>query len=124
MTLSRSDEWAGAWSIYLEFNEIGCFKRREGDICWLGIEKSDRLFSIQKSLHESLAERGFKLETREYRPHITIGRRVKLKDGFDTSGLDDVVGKIAIGIDKVDLMRSEFTNGRPVYSVLYSKYLR
>lgn len=108
----------GAFTFSL--TKVGYFKRREGNIYWIGIEDNDTLFNIQKKLHQSLIDKGFELEDREYRPHITIGRKVKLKDSFNTNELDDIVGKIKIDINKVDLMKSEFVNGRLIHSVMYS----
>lgn len=101
--------------------KVGYFKRHEGNIYWLGIEHNDTLIDMQKKLHQALLSKGFELEDREYRPHITIGRKVELKDGFNTNELNDSVRKIEVEINKVDLMKSESVNGKLIYSVLYSK---
>jgi len=106
----------------LQLTKVGYFKREEGNIYWLGIENNDTLFSIHAALRQRLIEEGFELENREYRPHITIGRKVKLRDGFNNGELDDMVRKIKIDINKVDLMKSEFANGKLRYSVMYSKH--
>lgn len=103
--------------------KAGYFKRQEGNIYWLGIEKNDTLFEMQKRLHQSLMDKGFELEDREYKPHITLGRKVVLKDSFNIDELGDIIRKIDIDIGKVDLMKSEFINGNPKYSVIYSKPL-
>lgn len=108
----------GAFSFSL--SKIGYFKRREGNIYWLGIKDNDILFNLQKKLHQSLIDKGFELEDREYKPHITIGREVKLEDNFNTNELNNVAGKIKIDINKVDLMKSEFVNGRLIHSVIYT----
>jgi len=103
--------------------KVGYFKRSEGNIYWLGVENNDTLFNMQKKLHQSLIEKDFELENREYKPHITIGRKVILKDGFDTGELKDTLEKIKIDINKVDLMKSEFINGKLIHSLIYSKPL-
>lgn len=103
--------------------KVGYFKRREGNIYWLGIEDNDTLLNMYKKLHQGLAEKGFELGDRDYKPHVTIGREVKLKDGFNANELDDIAGKIEIEINKVDLMKSEFVNGKLIHSVVYSKQL-
>lgn len=112
---------SGAFTIRL--SKTGYFKRREGNIYWLGIEDNDTLFKINSKIHQSLIDKGFVLEDREYKPHITIGRKVILKDSFNTNELDDIVDKIEIEINNVDLMKSEFVNGKLIYSILYSKLL-
>jgi len=66
---------------------IGYFKRNEGDICWLGIEENAKMLNMQSQLHERLLKKGFKLEDREYKPHLTIGRKVKMLDDFNKSKL-------------------------------------
>jgi len=114
----------------LEFEEftfrlakVGYFKRSEGNIYWIGIKENDTLLNMQKKLHQSLVDKGFELEDREYKPHITIGRKVILKDGFDTNEADDIVDNIKIHINKVDLMKSEFINGKLTHSLIYSRPL-
>lgn len=107
----------------LKLNEIGYFKRREGNIYWLGIEKHDALLNIHDELHQKLIEQGFELEDREYKPHLTIGRKVKLKDGFDARELNNTVEKIEINIDKIDLMKSEFIDGKLMHSIIHSRKL-
>ena len=89
----------------------------------MGIEDNETLSNIYNKLHQSLIDKGFKLEDREYKPHITLGRKVKLKDNFNTNELNHIIGEIDIGINKVDLMKSEFVNGKLIYSVLYSRLL-
>lgn len=108
----------------LSLKKVGYFKRREGNIFWLGIKDNETLININNKLCQSLVINGFELEDREYKPHITLGRKVKLKDSFNISELDDIVEKIKIGINKVDLMKSEFVNGKLIHSVVYSRLLK
>ena len=107
----------------LSLTKVGYFKRCEGNIYWLGVEDNDNLLNIHKKLHQSLIDKDFELQDREYKPHITMGRKVKLKDSFNINELDDTVRKIKIDINKIDLMKSEFINGKLVYSVIHSKRL-
>ncbi|HOB37355.1 MAG: RNA 2',3'-cyclic phosphodiesterase [Clostridiales bacterium] len=104
----------------LGLTKIGCFRRPEGKIYWLGVEDCHTLYEIQKALRQSLIEKGFKLENREYRPHITLGRKVILKEGFNAGELDDIAGRIKIGVNRIDLMKSDFINRKPMYSLVYS----
>lgn len=77
---------------------------------------------MRQSLHHGLSDKGFKLEDREYKPHITIGRKVVLKDGSRDEEIKKSMSKILIDINKVDLMKSEFIDGKLVYSILFSKH--
>jgi 2'-5' RNA ligase len=108
----------------LKANKIGHFISREGKIYWLGIEDNDLLFDLHEKLHNGLKDKGFEPQDRKYKPHITIGRKVKLYDSFNTDKLNDNIGKIKINISKVDLMKSEFIDGKLKYSVMYSKQLK
>jgi 2'-5' RNA ligase len=102
----------------LRLTKIGCFKRYEGDIYWLGIEKNDALLNIYKNLHQRLIDEGFEVEDREYKPHITIGRRVKMKENFNPVEIDIDVRKIKIETKKIDLIKSENVDGKLIYSIL------
>src|SRR5690554_568054 len=50
----------------LKLTKTGFFKRREGNIYWLGIEKNLALINMHRELHQRLMDEGFKLEYREY----------------------------------------------------------
>ena len=66
------------FSITLE--GFGHFARRGGDIYWAGIRESGELIHLQEQLSRRLKEAGFSLEDRPFRPHLTLGRQVILKE--------------------------------------------
>lgn len=105
----------------LRLFKIGHFKRPQGNIYWIGIRDNDSLMKLQSFLHSLLKEDGFKLEDRPYKPHITLGRKVKLKENINFSSIEDKIKNILIPVDKIDLMKSETINGKLKYSVIYSK---
>ncbi|WP_415881569.1 RNA 2',3'-cyclic phosphodiesterase [Neptuniibacter sp. QD34_54] len=55
--------------------KIGYFK---SGIIWLGVEESEPLKRLQKSLSHKVRGLGIELEQRKYMPHITLGRSKKL----------------------------------------------
>ena len=61
----------------IRISSLGRFRRKDGDIWWLGTDHSDRLESLQHRLHSMLLDAGIRLEDRPYRPHITLARRVQ-----------------------------------------------
>ena len=66
-----------AKQIELSIQGLGKFKRREGDIYWIGVDKEDTLWKIQRDLAKKLIAAGFTdVEDREYTPHLTLGRKV------------------------------------------------
>jgi len=105
----------------IKLKEVGFFKGREGHIYWIGIEENRHLFDLQRQLHEALKSQGFTLDNRPYKPHITIGRRVKLKDNFLPEKILANLNQIAVDVDKIELMKSEHINGELVYSILYTR---
>ena len=108
----------------LSLSHLGYFKRRDGNIYWLGIKENKHLMDMQKELHKLLLERSFKLEKREYRPHITIGRRVKLSNTFNSDQLKESIGKIHIDVHSIDLMKSQRIDGKLIYRTIFSKPLK
>ena len=102
----------------MNLTKVGCFKRREGNIYWLGIEHNEMLIKIQSKLHELLIKQGFELEDRPYKAHVTVGRKVRLQDDADVQRLSNSINNISINVDKIDLMKSEHINGKLVYSII------
>ncbi|MBD8069024.1 RNA 2',3'-cyclic phosphodiesterase [Bacillus sp. PS06] len=70
-------------------NGIGTFGKNDAPrIFWVGVEKNQELSLLQQKIYQSVTEIGFSLDKRPYNPHITIARRWKNSDGFDSSVLD------------------------------------
>lgn len=107
----------------LKPNKLSYFKKNTGDIYYIGFKKAPRLLDIQKNIHTMLLEREFELENRDYTPHITIGRKVVLKENVDIVKYEKPLGKIRIKVDSIELMKSEHINGELLYTVIYSKKL-
>lgn len=107
----------------LTISSLGYFQRREGDIYWLGIEKSATLLSIYNQLSKSLIQAGFPLEKREYKPHLTLGRRVILKRQFNKAEFEQNMQFMNIEVDKISLMKSERIKGKLTYTEIYVKKL-
>lgn len=107
----------------ITLSRLGYFKGREGHIYWLGLLDNKDLINLQNKLHLQLLDKGFKLDKREYKPHITIGRRVKLKDNLDIDGINEDISKISFKVDSISLMESTNIAGKLIYKVIYSKHL-
>ena len=103
----------------LSISGFGKFKRSGGDIHWVGVDRCDTLFHIQKQLSEELERAGFKLEDRAYSPHLTLGREVRLADPSENiyGALADE--KLEIAVSRISLMISERINGKLTYSEIY-----
>ena len=62
----------------LSVGKLGRFRHKDGDILWRQIGGGNTLFSLQRRLSRELERRGFVPEKREYSPHLTVGRKVRL----------------------------------------------
>ena len=111
---------ARAGKFTLSVRRFGKFKRNEGDIYWLGIEEDRTLWRLQKELVKELKEAGFfDLDDREYKPHLTLGRRVKVKESFEVKEFEAGIMPIQMAVTKISLMNSERIDGKLVYTEIY-----
>lgn len=120
-SIKETMEQVSSEMFILELSEVGHFKRRGGDIYWIGLRKNQSLFRMQKELHNLLLKKGFELESRKYNPHLTIGRRVVMDDTFDPDKYVDQLKVLNITVDKIDLMKSENIGGELKHTVIFSK---
>ena len=93
------------------------------DTWWIGVEKSEPLWRLQKNLSEALSGKGFRFEKRAYRPNLTICRRPVFSDTFDINAIRSKVKPMVWDVDRFDLMLSERIDGQLKYSVLHSQTL-
>ncbi len=100
---------------------LGWFQKRSGKIYWIGFERNEDLLKLQKALHNELKEKGFKLEKREYTPHITIGRNVKVLKDFDPSSYTELIQGRCIRVKEIVLKKSENLERKIIHTRLYSK---
>lgn len=99
----------------VETDGPGTFQRDDGAICWLGIRANRALDQLYCELCGELKHRGFEVPSRQYRPHLTLGRRVQLKDTAALECAAKSVGKLTIAVDGLTLMESSRIGGRLVY---------
>lgn len=104
----------------LKLSELGCFKRREGDIVWIGLNESSKLINLWKELHRKLKNAGFKVEDRPYIPHITLGRRVRFFEDYDSINKTMAQPMPSFIVDKLHLYHSTSENGNLEYLKIIS----
>ena len=108
----------------LAMKGFGRFRRDRGDIYWVGIDKAKELTSLYRQLTENLAEAGFKPEDRDYTPHLTLGREVVMREGFQVDEFSKTIPQMSMKAEKISLMKSERINGKLTYTEIYSKELK
>lgn len=112
------DGCAGA-PLALSFGPLGRFKRPEGDILWRQVNAEEGLFRLQAALSAALTARGFPLEDRPFRPHLTLARRARLAPGESLEALSRQLPPLSFRAEQICLLRSELGGGAPVYMPLY-----
>ncbi len=65
--------------VELTFDRLDCF---EGGIWYLQPVSCPSLFKEQAELERALRKQGFRLEERPYIPHLSLGRKVVLREGY------------------------------------------
>ena len=94
---------------------IGCFSRDDGKLWFAELKRTKELMTLQAALTDNLRKLGIPFDSKKFRPHITLGRRII----GDMKPM--VIPAIKSEIVSVDLMLSERINGRMVYTSLLSK---
>lgn len=115
---------ARAEEFTLSIRGLGKFKRNEGDIYWIGVEKENTLWRLQKELVRELKEAGFyDIDDREYKPHLTLGRRILVPDSFHEKEFEGTIAPMNMAVRKISLMKSERLEGKLTYTELYHTLL-
>ncbi len=104
----------------VETGGAGRFSSREGDIYWAGVGESRPLSQIADRLSNDLRAAGFKIDSRSFKPHITLGRRVVTRRGFDRAAFSASLSPMRFTVSRISLMKSERIDGRLTYTEIYS----
>ncbi|MCI1965294.1 MAG: RNA 2',3'-cyclic phosphodiesterase [Oscillospiraceae bacterium] len=105
----------------LHVGGFGYFRRQSGDIFWAGVERSEPLSFLHRQLSSQLRSRGFSLERRGFRPHLTLARQAALKQEYDHGAF--VVPAAKMLVEKITLFQSERPGGKLCYTPVYEKML-
>lgn len=102
---------------------------RDIRVIWVGVAQGAKeLSSLQKQLIQPLQELGFKIDTRAYTPHLTVGR-VKFLDPENKRKVQQTVREYQTAdfgrqeVTSIHLMQSTLTPQGPIYQSVYSKEL-
>jgi 2'-5' RNA ligase len=110
-------------SFLLNTKGAGRFRGRGKDIYWIGIEENEMLNRLNKQLVRELTKREFQMEEKAFKPHLTLGREIVLKDGYSFEDFARIVPDLSIKVERIHLMKSHRVNGNLMYTTIYSKEL-
>lgn len=105
-------------SFKMNMDKIGKFEKGNKSIVWVGIERNLQLEKINKDLEQILSQWGYEKEKRTFKPHITIGRQVVIKEKENISQIP--VSKTTV-VYKISLMESTRVEGILTYLPLHSQ---
>ncbi|MCJ8009546.1 RNA 2',3'-cyclic phosphodiesterase [Lederbergia wuyishanensis] len=92
-------------SFKLELSNIGIFgSPRAPRILWAGVNHSETLHSLRANVYDSCVQAGFQLETRPFKPHITLARKWNGEDSFS---YDDFQKYTEKNLDEFDFIANE-----------------
>lgn len=106
-------------SFTLSIEGLGKFNRREGDIFWAGIQNNPLLSQLNNAIVQELRNNGFTIDDREFKPHLTLGRKVVLHSNFDVKEFEKTNPTMEMEVNRISLMKSERIGGKLVYTEIY-----
>lgn len=97
---------------------------RRPRVLWVGIHPAPTLEAVQAAVESAMSELGFPRETRDFHPHLTLGRVRRDTSPSRFMDLPGAVGQLSYAgtttVRSVDLMRSRLSPAGAEYEVLYS----
>ena len=98
----------------LNMGGFGRFKGRDGDIFWVGVENNPVLTGLNQALTRELKKYEFKVDDKEFKAHLTLGREIQLKPGFTVKEFEKSIPALTLNTKGISLMKSERIDGRLV----------
>lgn len=110
-------------SFLVQISGLGLFpKPAAPKVFWVGVSNESPLLSLQQVLSERMASLGFPVETRPYRPHLTLGRvKGSVPDGFIRWVAEE--SRLQIGecdMESLLLMESRMRPEGSIYTPLFT----
>jgi|GEM_PF-473758 2'-5' RNA ligase len=66
--------------VQIELTEPGVFQTKNQHVVWMGIKKTDGLHKLQQNIKETLEPFVDSLDSREFKPHLTLARLEKSEE--------------------------------------------
>lgn len=114
-------------SFILKGKGIGVFKNLQNPrVLWMGIEESEYLQHLKLTIDQMMKKLGFEIETRKFKPHLTLGRIKFVNDKRKFKNVLDCYKEFYFQdfkINKVIFYESKLTPSGPVYKVIKQIHL-
>jgi len=101
-------------------SDQGChYMGKFGDTWWVGMQSNPALTGIYNHLVLHLKAAGFPIESRQFKPHLTLAREIRLLEGTAVAQTEGFAAEVR----SIHLMKSERINGRLTYTSIHEKSL-
>lgn len=108
----------------MDITELGTFGwKRRPKIIFAAVKENPVLTDLKKAIEEEFGKIGFEIESRPFKPHITLARTKDSSNLFKVKNLMEGDFKFkpqSMTVTKIHLMKSTPTEGPPVYKNLKS----
>lgn len=99
----------------ISLNEWGTFgKQDQPRVLWAGVSAEQGLYDLQKMVCDACRSVGFELDTRPYRPHITLAKKWKGNGKLDKSALGTEIESASWQVKDIVLYQTHL-RGTPKY---------
>lgn len=98
-------------------------------VVWVGVEAPAELAALQRGVENGAARLGYAAESRDFRPHLTLGRVSRNANARQIGRLRQVLKQSEVGflgvarVTQVHLFQSELSPGGAVYTPLFTARL-
>lgn len=105
--------------ISLEIAGFGKFVRRGEVLYWCGVKENPQLYRMQGILAAGLREKGLPADDKPFSPHITLGRKCVMKEGFSEEEFQKKMPAMHMPVRAISLMKSEQAGGNLKHTEIY-----
>ncbi len=95
----------------------------KGSICFAKTKPCPELLTLAEKVRKKLTAKGIRIDTKPFKPHITLARQLEPTLQFDKGIMNKVLSTREVQIKEISLMRSDRIKGRLTYTELYKKTL-
>lgn len=104
--------------LYLKAVKYGSFSKKGKQVVWLGIKNSNKLKQFLLQLQNDLSTLNYqKSKASSYIPHITLGRKVKLKENLSQINFTS----FKLNIKSIELLESITVENKTIYKTIHTR---
>ena len=107
----------------LNIDGISQFSSKGGDLLYAKADGGKELSAIAEDLRSNLIKKGFQIDTKPFKPHVTLCREFIPADTFSDDTLREILSSHTVSVKEICLMRSDRINGKLTYTQVHKKSL-